>query len=46
MNKTGKNSTDPKIGKTIINDFKQSDIRKGLRRDYKEIKEFFLDDEH
>lgn len=45
MNKIGKKSTEPKISKTIIDDFKQSDIKKGLRRDYKEMKEFFLDDE-
>ena len=45
MNQTGKNTTEPKIGRTIIDDFKKSDLRKGLRRDFKDMKEFFLNDE-
>lgn len=45
MDQTGKNKTEPKIGKTIVDDIKQGDLRKGIRRDYKDMKEFFLDDE-
>ena len=45
MKQTGKNKAEPRIGKTIIDDFRKSDLRKGIRRDYREMKEFFLDDE-
>ena len=45
MNQTGKNNSDPKIGKTIVDDFRKSDLRKGIRRDYRDIKEFFINDE-
>jgi sigma-B regulation protein RsbU (phosphoserine phosphatase) len=45
MNQTGKNNSDPKIGRTIVDDIKQGDLRKGIRRDYREMKEFFLNDD-
>ena len=45
MNQTGKQTSEPKIGKTILDDFRKSDLRKGLRRDFKDLKEFFLNDE-
>ncbi|MBN1407405.1 MAG: PP2C family protein-serine/threonine phosphatase [Calditrichaceae bacterium] len=45
MNQTGKNNPDPKIGRTIVDDFKKGNLRKGIRRDYKDMKEFFINDE-
>ena len=45
MNQTRKNKTEPKIAKTIVDDFRKGDLRKGIRRDYRDMKEFFIDDE-
>ncbi len=39
------NSKDPKIGRTIINDFKESDLTNTISRDFKGLKEFYLNEE-
>ena len=45
MPNTSSKKTDPKIGKTIWEDINRGDIKKTLRRDFYDLKEFFLDDE-
>jgi len=45
MRNTDKKTAEPKIGRTILDDIRNSDFRRGLRRDFKELKEFFLNDE-
>jgi len=42
---TTQKKNEPKIGRTIWEDIQQGDFRKTLRRDYEDLKEFFLDDE-
>ncbi|MFQ5627742.1 MAG: PP2C family protein-serine/threonine phosphatase [bacterium] len=39
------NQIDRKLGKTLREDFKRGDFRRTVRRDFKELKEFFLDDQ-
>ena len=38
-------SEEPKIGKTIIDDWKQGGFKESLRRDFTEVKHYFLNDE-
>lgn len=40
---THKNSTEPKLGQTLMQDIRQSDFRSTLRREWNELKDFFLD---
>lgn len=36
---------EPKLGKTLREDFKRGDFKRTVSRDFKELKEFFLDDQ-
>lgn len=38
-------SEEPKLGKTIIEDFKQGGLRQGLVNDFNDLREFYLDDQ-
>ena len=42
---TSKTKKDPSIGKTLKDDFHHSDFKKSFKRDFAELKEYFLDDE-
>ncbi len=41
--KTHNKSTEPKLGQTLMQDIRQSDFRSTLRREWNELKDFFLD---
>lgn len=38
-------TTEPKLGQTLLTDLRRGDIKRTLRRDYSELKEFYLDKE-
>ncbi|MEJ2634512.1 MAG: PP2C family protein-serine/threonine phosphatase [Calditrichia bacterium] len=41
-----KNHDEPKLGKTIWSDIRRGDFRRTLKRDWRELKEFYLDKDH
>ncbi len=43
MNKT--TSKEPGLGKVLREDFRRGDLKKTLRQDYRDVKDFFLDEE-
>lgn len=45
MEKTSMKKNEPQIGRTIWDDLQRGDFKKTLKRDYEDLKEFFLDDE-
>ncbi len=38
-------AAEPKLGQTLIKDLRRGDFKRTLRRDYSELKEFYLDNE-
>jgi hypothetical protein len=39
-----KDSSEPRLGQTILSDIRRGDFKRTVRRDYRELKEFFLDE--
>jgi phosphoserine phosphatase RsbU/P len=43
--KNSNDTAEPKLGQTLIKDLRRGDFKRTLRRDYSELKEFYLDNE-
>lgn len=42
--KRSNSSSEPRLGQTILSDIRRGDFKSTVRRDYRELKEFFLDE--
>ncbi|HKI79352.1 MAG TPA: PP2C family protein-serine/threonine phosphatase [Ignavibacteriaceae bacterium] len=44
MNRDRSNSDDPRLGKTLRNDFKQTDFIAEMKKEFRELKNFYIDE--